>query len=92
MLAGNGRAFCAGHDLKEMTAGRDSADRGRACLSIVPDDDPGHVSWSTPVIDYAIKRAAVPFITVGWRWQAWRIQPIMPVTVDLPLVPPTATL
>ena len=33
-----------------------------------------------------------PFITVGSRWQAWRIQPIMPVTVDLPLVPPTATL
>ena len=33
-----------------------------------------------------------PFITVGWRWQAWRIQPIIPVTVDLPLVPPTATL
>ena len=33
-----------------------------------------------------------PFITVGWRWSAWRIQPIMPVTVDLPLVPPTATL
>jgi hypothetical protein len=33
-----------------------------------------------------------PFITVGWRWQAWRIHPIIPVTVDLPLVPPTATL
>ena len=33
-----------------------------------------------------------PFMTVGWRWSAWRIQPIMPVTVDLPLVPPTATL
>lgn len=26
------------------------ADRGRVCLSIVPDDDPSHVSWSTPVI------------------------------------------
>src|SRR5204863_9483510 len=33
-----------------------------------------------------------PFITVGWRWQAWRMQPIIAVTVDLPLVPPTATL
>ncbi|MCY1170889.1 hypothetical protein D9M73_109790 [compost metagenome] len=30
-----------------------------------------------------------PFITVGSRPQAWRIQPIMPVTVDLPLVPAT---
>src|SRR5918995_1674222 len=28
-----------------------------------------------------------PFITVGWRWQAWRIQPIIPVTVDFPLMP-----
>jgi len=30
-----------------------------------------------------------PFITVGSRRSAWRIQPIMPVTVDLPLVPAT---
>src|SRR5829696_3628271 len=33
-----------------------------------------------------------PFMTVGWRCVACRIQPIMPVTVDFPLVPPTATL
>ena len=26
------------------------ATRGWACLSLVPDDDPGHVSWSPPVI------------------------------------------
>lgn len=26
------------------------ADRGWACLSLVPDDDPGHVSWAPPVI------------------------------------------
>lgn len=26
------------------------ADRGRVCLSVVPDDTPEYVSWSTPVI------------------------------------------
>ena len=30
ILAAAGPVFCAGHDLKEMTAGRQSADRGRA--------------------------------------------------------------
>jgi enoyl-CoA hydratase/carnithine racemase len=30
ILAANGPAFCAGHDLKEMTAGREQVDRGRA--------------------------------------------------------------
>ena len=30
VLAGNGPAFCAGHDLKEMTAHRADADKGRA--------------------------------------------------------------
>ena len=30
ILAANGPAFCAGHDLKELTAGRQSDDRGRA--------------------------------------------------------------
>lgn len=30
VLAANGPAFCAGHDLKEMTAGRAGDDRGRA--------------------------------------------------------------
>lgn len=30
VLAANGPAFCAGHDLKEMTAGRAAGDRGRA--------------------------------------------------------------
>ncbi len=30
VLAANGPAFCAGHDLKEMTAGRTAPDRGRA--------------------------------------------------------------
>lgn len=30
VLAGNGPAFCAGHDLKELTAGRSAPDRGRA--------------------------------------------------------------
>lgn len=30
VLAGNGPAFCAGHDLKELTAARQSEDRGRA--------------------------------------------------------------
>lgn len=33
VLAANGPAFCAGHDLKEMTAGRDGGDRGRAYFS-----------------------------------------------------------
>ncbi len=30
IIAGTGKAFCAGHDLKEMTAGRQSEDGGRA--------------------------------------------------------------
>lgn len=30
ILAATGKVFCAGHDLKEMTAGRDADDRGRA--------------------------------------------------------------
>ena len=30
ILAANGPAFCAGHDLKEMTAGRSAEDRGRS--------------------------------------------------------------
>ncbi|MFM7656088.1 MAG: enoyl-CoA hydratase [Paracoccaceae bacterium] len=30
VLAANGPAFCAGHDLKELTAGRAAADKGRA--------------------------------------------------------------
>jgi enoyl-CoA hydratase/carnithine racemase len=35
ILAANGPAFCAGHDLKEMTAGRSAADRGRAYFTRV---------------------------------------------------------
>ncbi len=35
VLAANGPAFCAGHDLKEMTAGRDAPDRGRAYFTKV---------------------------------------------------------
>jgi enoyl-CoA hydratase/carnithine racemase len=35
ILAANGPAFCAGHDLKEMTAGREHADRGRAYFTKV---------------------------------------------------------
>ncbi|MEM7091195.1 MAG: enoyl-CoA hydratase, partial [Pseudomonadota bacterium] len=30
ILSGAGKAFCAGHDLKQMTAGRQAEDRGRA--------------------------------------------------------------
>jgi enoyl-CoA hydratase/carnithine racemase len=35
VLAANGPAFCAGHDLKEMTAGRAGPDRGRAYFTKV---------------------------------------------------------
>ncbi len=35
VLAANGPAFCAGHDLKEMTAGRAGADGGRAYFAKV---------------------------------------------------------
>ncbi|MDO5757187.1 MAG: enoyl-CoA hydratase [Rhodobacterales bacterium] len=33
VLAGAGKVFCAGHDLKEMTTARESADQGRAYFS-----------------------------------------------------------
>jgi len=33
VLAANGPAFCAGHDLKELTAGRAALDGGRACFT-----------------------------------------------------------
>lgn len=35
ILAATGPAFCAGHDLKEMTAGRAGSDRGRAYFTMV---------------------------------------------------------
>jgi len=35
VLAANGPAFCAGHDLKEMTAGRDATDNGREYFTMV---------------------------------------------------------
>ena len=35
ILSANGPAFCAGHDLKEMTAGRDAVDNGRAYFTQV---------------------------------------------------------
>ena len=35
ILAANGPAFCAGHDLKEMTAGRADSDRGKAYFTKV---------------------------------------------------------
>ena len=54
VLAANGPAFCAGHDLKEMTAGRTGVDRGRAyftriltqCSSVMQ----GIVNCPKPVI------------------------------------------
>jgi len=35
VLAANGPAFCAGHDLKEMTAGREAEDNGKAYFTHV---------------------------------------------------------
>ena len=37
ILRGSGRAFCAGHDLKEMTAGRQTQDGGRAYFRMLFD-------------------------------------------------------
>ncbi len=37
VLRGSGRAFCAGHDLKEMTAGRQAEDGGRAYFRMLFD-------------------------------------------------------
>src|SRR5580693_6781182 len=37
VIAANGPAFCAGHDLKELTAHRNDADRGRAFFTHVMD-------------------------------------------------------
>ena len=54
ILAANGPAFCAGHDLKEMTAGRDAPDRGRAYFARVmaqcSDVMQGIVTCPKPVI------------------------------------------
>lgn len=37
VVAANGPAFCAGHDLKEMTSGRDTEDKGEAYFTKVMD-------------------------------------------------------
>jgi len=37
IIAANGPAFCAGHDMKEMSARRSDADRGRACFKQLMD-------------------------------------------------------
>jgi len=37
ILSGNGKAFCAGHDLKEMTAGRQAEDGGKAYFKMLFD-------------------------------------------------------
>lgn len=54
ILAANGPAFCAGHDLKEMTAGRSSADKGQAyfehIMAICSSMMQGIVRCSKPVI------------------------------------------
>lgn len=41
ILAANGPAFCAGHDLKEMTAGRTDADGGRAYFAQIMENCSG---------------------------------------------------
>lgn len=54
VLAANGPAFCAGHDLKEMTAGREADDGGRAyythIMKICGAMMQGIVNCSKPVI------------------------------------------
>lgn len=54
VLAANGPAFCAGHDLKELTAGRSAPDRGRAfftrIMSACSDVMQGIVACPVPVI------------------------------------------
>jgi enoyl-CoA hydratase/carnithine racemase len=54
ILAANGPAFCAGHDLKEMTAARDAPDRGQAyftkVMAMCSDMMQGIVNCPKPVI------------------------------------------
>jgi enoyl-CoA hydratase/carnithine racemase len=54
ILSANGPAFCAGHDLKEMTVGRDTADNGNTYFAQVMDMCSGVmqaiVTCSKPVI------------------------------------------
>ncbi len=54
ILAANGPAFCAGHDLKELTAGRTNPDRGQAYFSKIMEMCSGVmqsiVNCSKPVI------------------------------------------
>ena len=54
ILAGNGPAFCAGHDLKELTAHRADADGGRAyfakIMALCAEMMQGIVACSKPVI------------------------------------------
>ncbi len=49
VLAGNGPAFCAGHDLKELTARRTDADGGRAYF---------RTSWASAAHDAEHRRPA----------------------------------
>ena len=44
VIAAEGRAFCAGHDLKEMQAGRAGPDKGRAYFADL------FARWGIPVI------------------------------------------
>ena len=82
VLAGNGPAFCAGHDLKELTAHREDADGGRAfyaatmthCVALMQ----GIVACRAPVI------AAVEGIATAAGCQ-------LVATCDLAIAADTAT-
>src|SRR5579872_4733828 len=54
VIAANGPAFCAGHDLKELTARRTDADRGRAYF--------GHIMETCSALMQSVIRLPQPVI------------------------------
>ena len=66
VLAANGPVFCAGHDLKEMTAGRAGSDRGQAYFT--------HVMAMCSGVMQAIVTCSKPVIARSdWRGNGSRL-------------------
>jgi len=65
VLAANGPAFCAGHDLKEMTARRQDADGGRAYYAMLMDKCSGMMTTVVRCPKPVIARVHAPATAAG---------------------------